>query len=457
MAVVGGGISGLVAARELMLAGADVVVLERAPRPGGVVQTEVIDGRLVEHGPDSFVVHKGSVLALAEELGLVGEVIDNDRDTAGTYIWWDGALHRLPEGLQLVAPSRLGPTLRSPLFSATGKARILCDLVIPRRTGGGDESLGSFVTRRMGRQMLERVAEPMVAGIHAATPDTMSLRAGFPRLPEMEAAHRSLILAARRGARSAASSAHTYFASMERGMGALIEGLVGSLSGVELRTREEVTALEPGRSGGYTLRLATGEQLGTDGVVLAVPARDGARLLETLSPTAAAAVAGIPQVSTTVVNLAYRGDDLHDLAGHGFVVPDAQGRRILGVTYITRKWGSRDRESGVAMVRGFIGGSRGQALTRESAETQIAVVREELATIAGITAPPLSAVARTWDGGLHQYTMRHLDRVATAESTLAAHPRVALAGAAFHGIGLNECVDSGRRAAMTVLSAGAGR
>lgn len=450
IAVVGGGITGLVAARELSLAGARVTVIERSGRAGGKIATDQMGGTLIEHGPDSFVTYKRSVLELVEDLGMSGEIIPSRKETSGTHIWWDGRLHPLPAGLQLVAPGRLGPTMRSTLFSPSGKARILCDLVIPRRRQDGDESLGSFVTRRMGRQMLERVSEPMVAGIHAATPETMSLRAGFPRLPEMEAKHRSLILAARRAAVGNAASTLSYFATFVGGMGSLVDGLVQSLAEADIRLGVGVKRIEH-RGTPFELHLSDSERIEVDGVVLAVPADSCAALLRDIAPAAAREVAAISQISTTVVNLVFREEDLPSLAGHGFLVPEAQKRQILGVSYMTRKWG-RSGEPGTALLRVFLGGSRGHDLTRAGSEDQIAAVRSELRELAGITAAPVRTITRTWDDGLHQYTMGHLDRVGRAESALDAHPGVVLAGAAFHGIGLNECVDSGRRAARKVLA-----
>lgn len=448
--MVGGGITGLVAARELSMAGARVTVIERSYRAGGKVATEHVGETLVEHGPDSFVSQKRSVLELAGDLGLGDQVIPSRRETAGTHIWWDGRLHPLPAGLQFVAPGRLGPTMRSTLFTPAGKVRMLADLVIPRRRVDEDESLAAFVTRRMGRQMLERVSEPMVAGIHAATPETMSLRAGFPRLPEMEAKHRSLILAARRAAIGNTVATPTYFVSFADGMGSLVDRLVESLDGTDVRLGVGVTRIEK-RGSFYGLRLNNQDRIEVDGLVLAVPADSCATLLQDLAPEAARAVAAIPQTSTTVVNLSFREEDLPPLVGHGFLVPDAQKRQVLGVSYMTRKWGRRG-EAGTALVRGFLGGSRGQVLTRAGSDLQIAAVRDGLRDMAGITAVPVSAVARTWVDGLHQYTLGHLDRVGRAESALNAHPGVVLAGAAFHGIGLNECVDSGRRAARGVLA-----
>ncbi|HEX5671108.1 MAG TPA: protoporphyrinogen oxidase [Acidimicrobiia bacterium] len=456
VAVVGGGISGLAATHHLAKAGAKVTVVEQSPRLGGKVITEHSDGFLIEGGPDSFVSGKGSVLELAGELGLTSRIISSRPEYKGSYVWWRGRLHPLPEGLLLMAPSRLSPLLRSSLLSSKGKLRVLADLVLPRRSHVGDESLESFVVRRLGREVLERIAEPLIAGIHAAEPDTMSLLASFPRFLDMERDHRSLILAARSAASKPASgNGLSYFASFKDGMGELPAALVEGLNGVDIRTGVAVTRLTADEdNGGYRLVLDDGIELETQAVVLATPARDTAALLSEVIPEAAAAVASIRQVATANVTLAYRVDEIPRLFGSGFVVPSAERRRIMGVSYLSQKWEGRVPDEQFALVRAFVGGQHGQELALGEEDRLVAVVREELAALIGLTADPVLVRTQSWEGGLHQYTLGHIDCVATAESALAAHPGLALAGAAFHGIGLNECVESGRRAAEMVLAAG---
>ncbi|MEX2653261.1 MAG: protoporphyrinogen oxidase [Acidimicrobiia bacterium] len=451
--VVGGGISGLAAAHRLQTAGVRVVVVEESPRLGGKVLTEHVDGFLVEGGPDSFVAAKGAVLGLAEELGLTTRVISSRSEHRGSFVWWQGRLHPLPEGLLLMAPSRLGPLLGSSLLSWKGKLRVLADLVLPRTRHDGDESLESFVVRRFGREVLDRIAEPLIAGIHAAEPATMSLRASFPRFMDMERRHRSLILAARSAASGPAiTNGLSYFASFEDGMGELSEALVKKLVHADLRTGVAVTRLTDDASGGYRLRLSDGTEVFARGVVLATPARASAELLSEMAPEAATALAGIRQVSTSTVTLAFRTREIPRLSGSGFVVPSAARRRIMGVSYLSQKWEGRVPNPQFTLLRTFVGGPAGQELARDDPERLQAVVQEELEALVGISARPVLARAHSWEGGLHQYTLGHVERVERAESALASRPGLALAGAAFHGIGLNECIDSGRRAAETMLS-----
>lgn len=436
--VVGGGITGLVAAHQLGAAGARVILVEAGHRLGGMVRTDHNDGFVVETGPDSFVTAKESVLRLCDELGIGDEVMSSRPEHRGSYVWWDGRLHPLPGGFLLMVPTRLRALLASSLLSARGKTRALADLVIPRGAGGDDESLESFVTRRLGREVLDRVAEPLVAGIHAAAPETMSLRASFPRFLEMEEAHRSLILAARALPPTSSPQGLSYFATLRHGMGRLVDGLVAAMEGVEIRTGSEVVAIE--RDGPrHRLILADGV-LTTSNVIVAVPAPVATNLLSDVAPAASAALEPIDQVPGASVTLAYPKEVLPPLPGSGFVVPTAQHRRISGVSFLHQKWEGRVPDDGYGLIRVFV---------RDPHDRLESVAREELGQMIDITAAPIRSWESRWERGLHRYTVGHLERVAEAESRLG--PGLHLAGAGFHGIGLNECVDSGMRAAVEVL------
>lgn len=451
--VAGGGISGLAAAHRLQTAGAKVAVVEQSSRLGGKVLTENVDGFLIEGGPDSFVAAKGPVLELADQLGLTNRVIASRSEHRGSFVWWQDRLHPLPGGLLLMVPSRLGPLFGSSLLSWKGKLRVLADLVIPRSRLDQDESLESFVVRRLGREVLDRIAEPLIAGIHAAESASMSLRATFPRFLEMESRHRSLLLAARSAAsRQSVPNGLSYFASFAGGMGELVDALVGRLGDADVRTGVSVTRLTGDAGGGYRLRLSDGKQLSAREVVLATPARESAALLSELAPEAAAALADIHQVSTSTVTLAFRTRDIPPLSGSGFVVPSAARRRIMGVSYLSQKWEGRVPNPQFTMLRAFVGGRHGQELARAGVGGLQAAVQEELEALIGISAQPVLVRVHSWEGGLHQYTLGHVERVQKAEAVLSSHRGLALAGAAFHGIGLNECIESGRRAADTVLS-----
>lgn len=441
--VVGGGISGMTAAHRLQRAGGDVVLLEKSRRLGGTVETTNEDGFVIESGPDSFVTAKGSVLELARELGLEEEVIQSNPESHGSYVWWDGRLHPLPGGLLLMVPSRLGPFLRSSLLSWRGKAQALKDLALPRSHDTGDESLGSFVRRRFGGEVLDRIAEPLVAGIHAADPETMSLQASFPRFFDMEAEHRSLILAARRSRSRGSYDGKSHFSSFRLGMGQLTDALASAIDRVEVLTGADVVGLEK-TADGYVVSLSDGARIVTAAIVLAVPAPVATSLLRSLSGEAAEPISTIDQVSNQAVTLAFRSEQLPPLRGSGFVVPSGRGPRIRGVSYLSRKWAGRVPDDGFSLVRVFLPAG---AVDDGVVGTALA----ELSAIIGVDAEPVRSWVRTHQQGLHRYTLGHLDRIARAERALEASPGVALAGAGFYGVGLNECITSGWAAADSVL------
>ncbi len=441
--VVGGGISGMTAAHRLQRAGGDVVLLENSRRVGGIVETTNDSGFVIEAGPDSFVTAKGSVLELARELGLEEEVIPSNPDSHGSYVWWDGRLHPLPGGLLLMVPTRLVPFLRSSLLSWRGKAQALKDLALPRSHDPGDESLGSFVRRRLGGEVLDRIAEPLVAGIHAADPETMSLQASFPRFLEMEAEHRSLILAARRSDKRGSSIGKSHFSSFRLGMGQLTDALTSAMDRVEVRTGADVVGLETNGEG-YVVNMSDGARIVTAAIVLAVPAPVAASLLRSVSVEAADAISGVDQVTNQAVTLAFRGERLPPLRGSGFVVPSGRGLRIRGVSYLSRKWAGRVPDDGFTLLRVFLPAGMVD-------DDVLGTARAELSAIIGIDAEPVRSWVRTHRQGLHRYALGHLDRIAQAERALEASPGVALAGAGFYGVGLNECITSGWAAADSVL------
>jgi oxygen-dependent protoporphyrinogen oxidase len=322
----------------------------------------------------------------------------------------------------------------------------LADLVLPRARDAGDESLESFVDRRLGREVLERIAEPLVAGIHAAEPETMSLRASFPRFLEMEQRHRSLILAARRAAPTSPGTP-SHFASFRTGMGQLVTALANALDGVEVIMGVSATDLDTGVAG-YELTLDDGSVLTAEGVVLATPAPVATSLLARVAGVVADALAKIDQVSTAVVTLAYMTDKLPKLDGSGFVVPSAQGRGIRGVSYSSRKWEGRVPGDEYTLLRVFFGSGPGSGLGDDEL---VQLAKDELEAMVGITAPSMRSWVRIHEQGLHRYTLGHTERLARAEMGLANRPGLALAGAGFYGVGLNECIESGWRAAESLM------
>lgn len=468
VAIIGGGITGLVAAYTLTQATNGTVralIFEADQRLGGKILTlSTPEGFLIELGPDSFLSRKPAVLQLAHSLNLVDQLIST-RQTGGigSYVWYGGRLHRLPEGLVLMVPSSIGSLFSSTLLSTRGKLRAVLDLVLPRRRHGpsGDESLESLVVRRLGREVLERIAEPLIAGIHAAHPSTMSLRASFPRLLEMEDTYGSLIrgaMAARRQSTTPSlGQGHprlSYFVSLCRGMGQLVEALTAALrkSGlVEIALGTPVQAIETDGTG-YVIVTANGHHQ-ADGAILTVPAESAAPLLAPLAPKAGSLVASFSSLAVGTYTAAFPRDAFRQpLLGHGFVIPAVAGRRILGVTYLSEKWPGRTPDDRTVLLRAFVGGTEHQEIVRQGVESVRTVARSELAELLELHLPPLLEYTHVWQPGMPQYTLGHLERVAELESLLErSQPTLRLAGASYHGIGIPDCIESGRRAAERLL------
>jgi oxygen-dependent protoporphyrinogen oxidase len=459
--VVGGGIAGLAAAhRAVELArerglGLDLTVLEARGRLGGTIETEHVDGFLVESGPDSFLSEKPWALALCRRLGIEDRLVRTDDRFRRTFVWHRGRLHPLPEGFQLLAPTRMTPFLTSGLFSWSGKARMALDLVLPRGGNGRDETLGAFVRRRLGREALERVAQPLVAGIYTADPDDLSLGATMPRFLELERRERSLILALWRASRRApqpgtSGARWSLFVTFARGMSELIDALAARLPAGAVRVGQRVTGIERD-DGGWRVGLADGDALAADRVVVATEAHVAARLVRYVDPRIAGLLAEIPYASSATVSLGYRRADVpHPLDGFGFVVPHAEGRALLAGTFSSVKYPGRAPEGSV-LLRAFLGGALGEAALAGDAAELADRARRDLRDALGIVAAPLLTRVHAHPLSMPQYRLGHLDRIETLERRLAAAPGLRLAGAAYRGVGIADTVHSGELAAESLL------
>lgn len=468
LAIVGAGISGLAAAhraaelareRSLPL---ELTVLESRDRPGGNIVTERHDGFLLEGGPDSFVSEKPWALVLCRRLGLEERLVRTDDRFRKTWVWFRGRLHPLPEGFQLLAPTRLVPFAGSGLFSWPGKLRMALDLVLPR--GGGaldrDESLGSFVTRRLGAEALERVAQPLVAGIYTADPHDLSLAATMPRFLDLERRERSVILAMLRAQRRAphtgtSGARWSLFVTLRDGMGELVDALVARLPTGALRLGQPVQALD--RAGaGWRLSVAGGESIEADAVLVTAEAHGAARLLRYVEPAASALLGDIGYASSATVSLAYRRDDIpHPLDGFGFVVPRSEGRAILACTFSSVKYPGRAPD-GFVLLRCFLGGALHPEIADRDDAALAAAARGDLVAALGIRAEPVLSRVRRWPLSMPQYRVGHLDRVEAIERALAALPGLAVAGGAYRGVGVSDCVRSGEAAAEHLLASRTG-
>ena len=461
--VIGGGIAGLAAAHRALELGrergltVEVTLLEARERLGGTIETEHADGFLVESGPDSFLSEKPWALALCRRLGVEERLVRTDDRFRRVFVWHRGRLHPLPDGFQLLAPTRITPFVTSGLFSWPGKLRMALDLVLPRGAPGGDETLGAFVRRRLGREALERVAQPLVAGIYTADPDDLSLRATMPRFLELERRERSVILAlwraSRRAPQAGTSGARwSLFVTFARGMSELIDVLASRLPAGAVALKQRVTAVER-RDGRWRIGLADGATLETDHVIVATEAHAAARLLRYADPQLAALLAEIPYASSATVSLGYRRTDVpHPLDGFGFVVPHAERRALLACTFSSVKYPGRARD-GFVLLRAFLGGALGEAALDGDDEALAGRTRRDLADSLGVVAEPVLTRVHRYPASMPQYRLGHLDRIETIERRLAAQPGLSLAGSAYRGVGIADCVHSGEIAAEHALGA----
>ena len=463
MAVIGGGIAGLAAAyrlRELAAAREfplEVELLERGARCGGALETIRRDGFVIETGADSFLSEKPAAADLARRLGLGAELIPTREIYRKTFVVRAGRLVEIPAGFSLLAPAHLGPVFRSPLFSPLGKLRIALEPFIAARTGDGDESLASFVTRRLGREVLERVAQPLAGGIYTADPTRLSMTATMPRFVEMERRYGSVVkgMRAAENARAANSSAvsgarWSLFQSFKNGMATLPETLAARLGG-SIRMGAEVVGMS--RSGdAWRLATAGGDSIDAAAVICAAPAYAAARIVAAVAPAAAKMLAGIGYASAATVNLTFRESDFDGPPrAFGFVVPSSERRRIIAGSFSSFKFEGR-APTGAILARAFVGGELSREMMQLGDDQILAAVRDEFRALLGVSAAPGIVEVRRWPDSMPQYDVGHLARVAEIERVVAEIPAFAIAGAAYRGVGIPDCVRSGEAAADAIFT-----
>ncbi len=444
VAVIGGGITGLAAAHALRKRGVSFVLLEAAPRFGGVIRTESEGGFLLEAGPDALLAQKPDGVALCRELGLENRLVPTNPAERRVFVLRRGRLHPLPEGMLLAVPTRLAPLLKSRLFSWAGKLRMGLDLVIPARRGDADESIASFLRRRFGQESVDRLGEPLLAGIHAGDPEHLSIRATFPRFVELERTHGSLIRGLLATAPTAQAAA-TPFLSLRGGMNELVEALVGALPAASLRAGTPVRWVH--RSGtSLAIVLGTGETLLARALVLATPAPRSAPILEPLAPGPAGFLADVAFASTATILLGYRRADVaHPLAGYGFVVPRGEGLRTSAVTFVSSKLPERAPE-GHVLLRAFVGGVRDPNALKLTDETLVGDVISELVPLLGLSGAPVVRRVFRWPSATPQLDVGHLEKLAAVEAEVATIPGLFLAGAGLRATGIPDCIGDGARA-----------
>jgi protoporphyrinogen/coproporphyrinogen III oxidase len=452
--VIGGGIAGLAAAHRLveLLPESRPVLLEREPRLGGKLWTERSGGFVIEAAADSFLSRKPRGIGLCEELGLRDELVGRRPEHARTFVRRGSELHPLPEGLTGMIPTDLGTLETSTLLSAEGKARLAAEVGVPVAAGAADESIASFVSRRLGHEAYANLVEPLMTGIYGGDGEQLSLQSTFPQLRALELEHGSILKGL--SAQSASESGYPPFVSLASGMETLVRQLVGVLEGrVEMALGRPALSLRK-RTDGFEVELERGAVLVADAVILATPAFASAPLLAGIDPVLAGLHEEIPYSSSAIVTAAYREQDVPELEGYGYVVPRGEGSEVLACTWSSRKWEGRAPE-GTALIRVYAGRFGGRDVTRLDDDELLAFAREEVGLL-GIAAAPILTRIHRWPLGMPQYVLGHPERLDRIDALLSEHPGLALAGAAYRGVGIPDCISSGEQAAEAVVRAVAG-
>jgi len=463
IAIIGGGISGLSAAftlEEMRQSGAGIqyVLFEAAPRFGGVMVTDRADGCLIEAGPDSFLTEKPWAADLCRKIGLGDQLIGSNDADRKTYI----VVHKngrdrlvvMPDGLMFMVPTKILPTVLSPLFSLRTKMRMAAEWFHPPHKAEADETVAQMVERHYGSEMVDLLADPLLSGVYGGEATDLSVRAVLPRFADMESKHGSLgraMLAARKKMAGAAKAPpRPLFSSLKEGMQQMVDAVVARLDAANLRTSSPVQSLIP-QDDGWTV--AAGYQSDHfDAVIIAAPAHAAAAVLQSADENLARELASINYSSSVTLTLGYDEKVRRSLPpGFGFLVPRSAGHRMLAATFVHNKFPHRAPENR-AIVRCFLGGARDEAILNQTEDQILAIARDDLRQIIGLTAEPIFTRVYKWKSAMAQYSVGHLERLQRIEALRLKIPGLALAGNGFTGIGVPDCVRSGTEAATKVLS-----
>lgn len=458
LVVIGGGLAGLAAAEEAMrmVPGLGVTIVEPSGRVGGVIESVRRDGWLVERSADSFLAARPQGMQLVERLGLADELIGIAPPVRRALILQRGRLLPVPTAFRLMAPGRAQSILTTPLLSIGGRLRLLCEPLVPRGAGS-DESLEHFAVRRLGREAFDRLVQPLVAGIWTADPAKLSMAAACPEFLEMEQRHGSLA-AGERARRRAAPQApdatgarYGQFVSLASGMESLPRRLWAELekAGVRL-VHGRATAIARSAAGRWSVSLDGQPAVEAGAVIIAAPAGVAARLAAEVDRPLATALGGIEYAGSAVVSLGFRREQVrHPLDAAGMVVPRSEGRRILAVSFLSSKFPGR-APAGHVLMRTFVGGALDPEAAGLADDELVSLVRSELADLLGATGEPALVQVDRWHAAMPQYHLGHVDRVATVQERLGELPGLAMAGAAYEGVGIPQVIASGQAAARTV-------
>ncbi len=461
--ILGGGISGLSAAfyvkklaedRQLEV---EITLVEKSDRLGGKLQTVRQNHFMIEKGPDAFLARKTAILDLTMELGLEADLVSTNPKAKSASILHKGKLHTMPMGFILGIPTKLTPFIRTGLISPLGKARAALDLIIPAKQGDTDESLGDFIKRRLGKEVLEQITEPLLSGIYAGDTYSLSLKSTFPQFKQMEQKHRSLIIGMAKGAGRRSGAPNKYpeiakksmFLSYQHGLSTIVERLKEKLDTVHFVMGQRVAEVR--KEDGYQVVLDHGQIIDADAVICAVPAFEAATLFSDIASVSW--LHKINYVSVANISLAYKNSDL-DLAyeGTGFLVPRKEGKMITACTWSSTKW-SHTAPEGYTLLRTYIGHAGAQGWVQMTDDELVAAARKDLKDLMGIDAEPeLTEVSRC-NQSMPQYPIGHKEQMAKVRHDLSQDfPRVFLCGAGYGGVGIPDCIAQGKEAAEQLVS-----
>ncbi|MBZ5676261.1 MAG: protoporphyrinogen oxidase [Acidobacteriia bacterium] len=446
--IVGGGVAGLSAAYDLANAGIPHTLIEKQPRVGGVIETRQWEGCVMECGPDSFISAKPEAMKLIQELGLAGDVIGSKDEERVTYIQRHGKLVRLPEGTTMFVPTRPSSMLASPLVGWGTKIRMGLEFFRGPETHP-DRSVSEFVTDHFGRETLDYLAEPLLSGVYGGDPDQLSVASVLPRFVEMERTKGSLARTLM-AARSSAKRTEPLFRTLKSGLGCLVDRLAAKANVVH----GAAEAIEKSE-GGFRVRVAskgTGDWMEADHLVVACPAWAAGELLCDVDSRLASLLRMIPYTSSAITQMVFRASEFDgQRAGTGFLVPRAERRRLMACTFVGTKFPHRVPADKITL-RCFFGGSGNDAVLEEPDDALIAIAREELRAILGLTAAPIFTGVYRWPRAMAQYIVGHGARLKEIESHASAVPGLHLAGNAYTGIGIPDCIRMGRQAAARIIA-----
>jgi protoporphyrinogen/coproporphyrinogen III oxidase len=463
IAIIGAGVSGLAAATVLQhakQAGAELefTLFDRSDRLGGVMITEQIDGCLIEAGPDSFLSEKTYGADFCKLFGLGDQIIGSNDDERKTYIVVNNRLVAMPDGLMFMVPTKILPTVTTPLFTWGTKLKMGMEFFFRPPATNGDETVGDLVRRHYGQEVVERLADPLLSGVYGGDADSLSVQAVLPRFADMERKYGSLsrgMLAARRKMAEVSRTMgpgykpRPLFSSLKNGMQQLTDAVVAFLPNPSIRTSASVESISQ-QLGRWQI-VANGSTCDYDGVIIATPAHVAGKVLESTNSDLAAELKSISYSSSVTVAATYNRSDLaHMPPGFGFLVPKTENRRVRALTFVHNKFPHR-APADKGIIRVFLGGLNDEAILALSDEEILNTVRRELNDLTKLTTRPRTERVYRWKKSMAQYSPGHLDRVKRIRASVAAYPGLALAGNGYQGIGVPDCIASGLLAANSLL------